>query len=71
MFAGISMFWARLGLILAQAVRRRFKRALRRAQNIFMPENISYITIIIITLACIEKKTDSFTNAAGKRQQAL
>ena len=32
MFAGINMFWARLRLILAQAVRRGLKWALRRAQ---------------------------------------
>ena len=41
MFLGINMFWARL-------------RALRRAQNIFMPKNINYITIII-TLEGIKK----------------
>ena len=44
MFAGINMFWARLGLILA----------LRRARNIFMPKNINSITIII-TLEDIEE----------------
>ena len=54
MFAGINMFWARLRLILARAVRRGFKWALIRAQNIFMPKNINSITIII-TLEGIER----------------
>ena len=54
MFAGINMFWARLRLILARAVRRGLKLALRRAQNIFMPKNINSITIII-TLEGIER----------------
>ena len=54
MFAGINMFWARLRLILARAVRRGLKWALRRAQNIFMPKNINSITIII-TLEGIER----------------
>ena len=53
MFAGINMFWARLGLILM---------SLRRAQNIFMPKNINSITIII-TLEGIEKiKTEENDN---------
>ena len=46
-FAGINMFWARFRLILARTVRRGLKGALRRAQNIFMPQNINSITIII------------------------
>ena len=54
MFADINMFWARLRLILARAVRRGLKWALRRAQNIFMPKNINSITIII-TLEGIER----------------
>ena len=54
MFAGINMFWAQLRLILARAVRRGFKWALIRAQNIFMPKNINSITIII-TLEGIER----------------
>ena len=54
MFAGINMFWARLGLIL--------KMSLRRAQNTFMPKNINSITIII-TLEGIEKiKTEKNEN---------
>ena len=36
MFVGINIFWARLRLILARAIRRGLKWALRRAQNIFM-----------------------------------
>ena len=43
MFAGINMFWARLRLILARAVRRGLKWVQRMAQNIFMP-NISFTT---------------------------
>ena len=35
MFAGISMFWARLWLILARAIRWGLKWALRRAKDIF------------------------------------
>ena len=84
MFAGINMFWARLRLILARAVRRGLKRALRRAQNIFMPKNFNSTTIII-TLEGIEKinnekngnklinslKNISFTSGVGKRQQTL
>ena len=54
MFAGINMFWARLRLILARAVRRGLKWALRRAQSIFMPKNINSI-IIIIALEGIER----------------
>ena len=54
MFAGINMFWARLRLILAWAIRRGLKWVLRGAQNIFMPKNINSITIII-TLEGIEK----------------
>ena len=54
MLAGINVFWARLRLILARAVRRGLKWALRRAQNIFMPKNINSITIII-TLEDIER----------------
>ena len=54
MVAGINMFWARLRLILARAVRRGLRWALRRAQKIFMPKNINSITIII-TLEGIEK----------------
>ena len=54
MFAGINMFWARLRLILAWAVRRGLKWTLRRAQNIFMPKSINSITIII-TLEGIER----------------
>ena len=47
MFAGINMFWARLRLILARAIRQGVKRTPRRASNIFMPENINCITTII------------------------
>ena len=54
MFVAINMFWARLRLILARAVRRGLKWALRRAQNIFMPKNINSISIII-TLEGIER----------------
>ena len=54
MFAGINLFWAQLRLILARAVRRGLKWALRRAQNIFMPKNINSVTIII-TLEGIER----------------
>ena len=54
MFAGINMFWARLRLILARAIRRGLKWALRRALNIFMLNNRNSITIII-TLEGIEK----------------
>ena len=39
-FAGINMFWTRLRRILAQAVRRGLKWALRRAQDIFMHQSI-------------------------------
>ena len=49
MFAGINRFWAQLRVILARA-----KMSLRRAQNIFMLQNINSITIII-TLEGIEK----------------
>ena len=54
MFAGINMFWARLRLILARAVRLVLKWALRRAQNIFISKNMNSITIII-TLEGIER----------------
>ena len=46
MFAGVNMFWARLRLTLARAVRRGLKWALRRVGNIFMLKNINCITII-------------------------
>lgn len=49
MFTSITMFWARLGrLILARAVRRGLRWALRRARSKFMPKNINTVTIIII-----------------------
>ena len=51
---GISMFWARLRLTLARAVKRGLKWALRRTQNIFMLKNINCITIIV-TFKGIEK----------------
>ena len=74
MFAGINMFWVWLRLILARAVRRGLKWALRRAQNIFMPKNINSITIII-TLESIEEtktlKNIFFTSAERKREQTL
>ena len=54
MSAGINMFWARLNHILAQAVWRGLKLALRRALNVFMPKNINFVTISII-LEGIEK----------------
>ena len=55
------MFWAQLRLIVAQAIRRGLKWALRRAQNIFMPKNINSITIII-TLEGIERiNTENMT----------
>ena len=57
MFVGINMFWARLRLILAQAIRQGLKWDLRRAQNIFMPKNIFNSTTIIITLKGIERIT--------------
>ena len=44
LFADINMFGARLRLMLA----------LRRAQNLFIPKNINWITIIVI-LKGIEK----------------
>ena len=43
MFAGINMFWARLRLLLSQAVRGGWKWALISAQNIFMFKNIHTI----------------------------
>ena len=56
MLAGINLFWARLRLILARAIRWELKCAQRRAQNMFLPKNINCITIIIIvTLEGIEK----------------
>ena len=39
-FSGINMFWTRLRRILARAVRRGLKWALRRAQDIFMHQSI-------------------------------
>ena len=66
MFAGVNMFWARLRPILARAVRRGLKWALRRAQNIFMPKNINSITIII-TLEDIERiNTEKMTTKRSK-----
>ena len=61
MFAGINMFWARLRLILARAVRRGLKLALRRAQNIFMPKNINSITIIITLEGTERINTENMT----------
>ena len=55
------MFWSRLRLILARAVRRGLKGALRRAQNIFMPKNINCITIIITLKGIEETKTEKMT----------
>ena len=67
MFAGINMFWARLRLILARAVRRGLKSALRRAQNIFMPKNINSITIII-SLEGIERiNTEKMTTKLSEQ----
>ena len=61
-----NMFWDQLRLILARAVRRGLKRAVRSAQNIFMPKNINCITIII-TLEGIEKiKTEKKKNEDNK-----
>ena len=82
MFAGLSMFWAPLRLILDRAVRAGLKSALRRAQNIFMPKNINCITIIIASEGIEKIKTEkkmttkesekySFTNAVRKRQLTL
>ena len=69
MFAGINMFWARLRLILARAVRRGLKWALRRAQNIFMPKNINSITIII-TLEGIERiNTEKMTTKLSEQSR--
>ena len=71
MFAGINMFWARLRLILARAVRRGLKWALRRAQNIFMPKNINSITIII-TLEGIERiNTEKMTTKLSEQSRTL
>ena len=47
MFAGKDMFWTRLRHILAGAIRREIKWGQRRTQNIFMPQNMNCITIII------------------------
>ena len=69
MFAGINMFWARLRLILARAVRRGLKWALRRAQNIFMPKNINSITIIN-TLEGIERiNTEKMTTKLSEQSR--
>ena len=48
MSAGINMIWAPLKHILAQAVWRGLKLALRRALNVFIPKNINCVTISII-----------------------
>ena len=49
MFMSITMFWVRLGrLILARAVKRGLRWALRRARSKFRPKNINTVTIIII-----------------------
>ena len=61
MFTDINMFWARLRLILAGAVRRGLKWALRRAQNIFMPKNINTIAIIITLDGIEEINTEKMT----------
>ena len=61
MFACIYMFWARLRLILARAVRLGLKWALRRAQNIFMPKNINSITIMITLEGIEEINTEKMT----------
>jgi len=58
MFTGMDMFWTRLGLILAQAIRQGLKQALRRAQNIFKPKQINCITIIITLEGIEEMKTE-------------
>ena len=69
MFAGINMFWARLRLILARAVRRGLKWGLRRAQNIFMPKNINSITIII-NLEGIERiNTEKMTTKLSEQSR--
>ena len=69
MFAGINMFWTRLRLILARAVRQGLKWALRRAQNIFMPKNINSITIII-TLEGIERiNTERMTTKLSEQSR--
>ena len=62
MFAGINMFWARLRLILDRAVRRELKWALRRAQNIFMPKNISCIAIVITSEGIEKINTENSDN---------
>ena len=61
MFAGINMFWARLGLILA----------LRRARNIFMPKNINSITITLEGIEEIntEKMTTKYSEGYIFRQR--
>ena len=82
MLAGINMFWVRLRLILALAVERGLKWALRRAQNIFMLKNMNSISSIITLDGTDKIKTErkwqqnglkniSFTNDVRKRQQTL
>ena len=69
MFAGINMLWARLRLILARAVRRGLKWALRRALNIFIPKNINSITITI-TLEGIERiNTEKMTTKLSEQSR--
>ena len=63
------MFWARLRLILARAIRRGLKRALRRTQNIFMPKNINSVSIII-TLEGIERiNTEKMTRKLSEQSR--
>ena len=62
MFVAVNMFWARLRLILARAIRRGLKCTQRRAKSIVI--NINCITIII-TLEGIDKiKTEKQTVAS-------
>ena len=57
MFAGISMFWARLWLILARAIRWGLKWALRRAKDIFRPQKTKKNCVV-----CFKRAQRSFKN---------
>ena len=54
MFMGINMFWALLKFFFSPSRRVGVKMILRRAENIFIPQNINLITIIIILIVALE-----------------
>ena len=70
MFAGINRFWAWVRLILAWASWQGLKGALKRAQNMFMPNNINFITMSLSLCRALMKQIEKGRNR-GRRQTRI